>query len=68
MPAKTVNKLGDKLVKIGESFTVSLYDNGFMLAADGRNKKGDYVNARILCNNVDDLVTLVREASEMERE
>lgn len=68
MPAKTVNKLGDKLAKIGESFTVSLYDNGYMLAADGRTKKDDYVHAKILCNNVDELVALVREATEMERE
>ena len=48
--SKTVNKLSDKLTKVNESFTINRYDNGFMVEAGGRNKKGDYVNAKILCN------------------
>jgi hypothetical protein len=66
--AKTVSKLGDKLVKVNESFTINMYDNGYMIEVSGRNKKGDYVTAKILTPSVDDLVTLVREASEMERD
>jgi hypothetical protein len=64
--AKTVTKLGDKLVKINESYTVYRYDNGFMVEAGGRNKKGDYVNAKILCNTLDEVLVLVKEAGEME--
>jgi hypothetical protein len=66
--AKTVTKLGDKLIKVNESFTINMYDNGYMIEVSGRNKKGDYVTAKILTPSVDELVTLVREASEMERD
>ena len=66
--AKSVNRLGDKLSKVNESFTVNMYDNGFMVEAGGRNKKGEYVNAKILCNTLDEVVGLVREAGEMDRD
>ena len=66
--AKTVNKLSDKLVKVNENFTINMYDNGFMVEAGGRNKKSDYVNAKIMCSTVDEVLALVREACEMERD
>jgi hypothetical protein len=64
--AKTVKSLGDKLIKINESYTVNRYDNGYMVEAGGRNKKGDYVSAKILCNTLDEVLALVREAGEMD--
>ena len=64
--AKTVSKISDKLIKVNESFTINMYDNGFMVEAGGRNKKGDYVTAKILCNTVDEVLSLVREACEMD--
>jgi hypothetical protein len=63
---KAVTKLGDKLTKVNDSFTINRYDNGFMVEAGGRNKKGDYVNAKILCNTLDEVVYLVKEACEMD--
>jgi len=63
---KPVTKLADKLVKINESFTIYRYDNGYMFEAGGRNKKSDYVNAKILCSTLDEVVALVREAGEMD--
>jgi len=66
--AKTVSKLGDKLVKVNDNFSIHMYDNGFMVEAGGRNKKGDYVQAKILCINVDEVSSLVREACEMDRD
>jgi len=66
--AKTVSKLGDKLVKVNDNFSIHMYDNGFMVEAGGRNKKGDYVQAKIMCINVDEVLSLVREACEMERD
>lgn len=68
MATKSVIKFSDKMVKISENFTVNMYDNGFMVEASGRNKKGDYVNAKILCNTLDEVVNLVREAGEMDRD
>jgi hypothetical protein len=64
--AKTVNRLSDKLTKINESYTVYRYDNGFMVEAGGRNKKGDYVTAKILCNTLDEVLILAKEAGEMD--
>ena len=64
--AKTVNKLGDKLTKVGENFSVYRYDNGFMVEASGRNKKGDYVTAKIVSGTVDEVLALVKEALEMD--
>ena len=68
MATKIVTKLSDKLTKVNESFTINMYDNGFMLEAGGRNKKGDYVNAKILCNTLDEVISLVAEACEMDRD
>jgi hypothetical protein len=62
----TVSKISDKLIKINESYTVYRYDNGFMIEAGGRNKKGDYVTAKILCNTLDEVLILVKEAGEMD--
>jgi hypothetical protein len=66
--AKQVNNLCDKLVKVNESFTINMYDNGFMIEVSGRNKKGDYTSAKIMCSTVDQLVALVNEACTMERD
>ena len=66
--AKTVSNISDKLTKVNESFTINMYDNGFMVEAGGRNKKGDYVTAKILCNTVDEVLSLVREACEMDKD
>lgn len=61
-------KIKDKLTKISDSFTVNMYDNGFMFEASGRNEDGDWSSAKILCNTLDDLVQLIKEASAMERD
>ena len=66
--AKVVSKISNKLTKVNESFTINMYDNGFMVEAGGRNKKGDYVTAKILCNTVDEVLSLVREACEMDKD
>lgn len=66
--AKTVSNLSDKLVKVNDAFTINMYDNGFMIEVGGRNKKGDYVNAKILCSTVEQLAALVQEACTMERD
>ncbi len=63
---KSVSKFSDKLTKINESYTINRYDNGFMVEAGGRNKKGDYVNVKILCNTVEEVLALVKEAGEMD--
>ena len=65
--AKIVSKLGDKLTEIDNSFTINMYDNGFMIEAYGENTEHDRSAARIITATVDELVALVREACEMKR-
>jgi hypothetical protein len=61
-------KLSDKLEKVNDSFSVNMYDNGYMFEMGGRNEDEDWVTAKIVCNNIDELVALIKEASEMPRD
>ncbi len=63
-----ISSIADKLGKIGDSFTVYMYDNGFMLEASGRDHEENWKSAKILCNNPDQLVALVSEAINMPRD
>jgi hypothetical protein len=63
-----VSKIADKLSKVNDSFSVNMYDNGFMLEIGGRDKKDDWSNAKIMCSSVEELVALINEAAAMERE
>lgn len=64
----TVSKISDKLAKVNESFTVNMYDNGYMMEISGRNHSDDWATAKILVPTIEELVTLVQEASDMERD
>jgi hypothetical protein len=60
-------KLSGKLDRVGESFTVSMYDNGFMVEISGRDKRGDYKSIKMVCNTLEEVLGLVTEAAAMER-
>ena len=66
--AKSVKKVGDKLVKVNDSFTINMYDNGFMVEVSGRNKSEDWANAKILVSSLDELVEVIKEVMEMDRD
>lgn len=57
----------DKLSKVDESFTVNMYDNGFMFEVGGRDKDDEWANAKIMCTSIDEVVELIKEVAEMER-
>ena len=65
---KSVSSIQDKLTKVNESFTIYMYDNGYMIEIGGRDSENDYKTARIMVQNVEQLVALVQEATEMERD
>ena len=65
---KPVNNISDKLTKVNESFTVYMYDNGYMIEVSGRDSENDYKTVKIMVNNLEQLVALVTEATEMERD
>ena len=67
MATKKISKLSDKLDKVNESFTVNMYDNGFMIEVGGR-KDDDWKTAKIMVPTVEELIVLIKEAAEMERD
>ena len=61
-------KLNEKLEKVNDNFSVYMYDNGFMLEISGRSEDGEWSTAKILCKDMDELVSLIKEATDMERD
>lgn len=61
-------KLNDKITKVNDNFAVYMYDNGFMLEISGRDDNGDWATAKILCKDIDELISLIKEATAMERD
>ena len=68
MVKKQVSKLGDKLEKVNENYTINMYDNGFMIEVSGRDSDDEYKTAKIMVPTVEQLIELVKEAAEMERD
>ena len=56
-------KLSDKLSKVGDSLTVNMYDNGYMVEVSGRNDDGDWATAKILCSTLDEVTAVIKEAA-----
>lgn len=63
-----VTKISDKMTKVSESFTVNMYDNGFMLEISGKDKKDDWKTAKVMVASVEELIELIKEAATMERD
>jgi hypothetical protein len=61
-------KLGDKLTKCNDSLTVNMYDNGFMVEVGGRDSNDDWKNAKVMCNTLEEVFSVITEASKMERD
>lgn len=68
MAKKMISKISDKLAKVGESFTVTMYDNGFMIEVNGRDKNDEWRSAKIIVPTAEQLVELINEAVELPRE
>lgn len=60
-------KIADKLSKVDESFTVYMYDNGYMFEISGRDAEDDWATAKIMCANMDEIAELAQEAATLER-
>jgi len=62
-----MTKIADKLDKVNESFTVNMYDNGYMVEVGGRNEEDNWITTKIICSSIDEVIELVKEAAEMPR-
>jgi len=61
-------KLSDKLAKCGDSLTVNMYDNGFMVEVSGRDSEDDWKTAKVMCQTLDEVYAVITEASKMTRD
>lgn len=60
--------VSDKLTKVTDSFTINMYDNGFMIDVSGRDVDGEWKSAKILCQDLEQVISLVSEITKMERD
>jgi hypothetical protein len=60
-------KISDKLIKIDDDMTIRMYDNGFLFEVNGRDENEDWAGVKILCNDLDQVVELITEATKMDR-
>ena len=65
---KPINKISDKLTRINDSFTITMYDNGFLIEASGKCDDDDWRTAKIMVPDTERLIELVREAVTMPRD
>jgi hypothetical protein len=68
-----VKTIADKLSKVNENFSVNMYDNGFMFEISGQGLPNDddeteWATVKIIVPTVEELVELIKEAAEMERD
>jgi hypothetical protein len=68
MAKKLINKISDKLTSINDSFTVTIYDNGFLIDISGKREDDDWASAKILVPNEEKLIELIKEAVNMPRD
>jgi hypothetical protein len=61
-------QLSDKLAKCGDSLTVNMYDNGYMVEVSGRDSDDDWKTAKIMCPTLDEVYAVIAEAASMTRE
>lgn len=61
-------KLTDKLSKCGDSLTVNMYDNGYMVEVSGRDSEDDWKTAKIMCSTLAEVYEVISEAASMTKE
>jgi hypothetical protein len=60
--------LSDKLAKCGDSLTVNMYDNGYMVEVSGRDSDDDWKTAKIMCPTLDEVYSVIAQAASMTRD
>jgi hypothetical protein len=62
---KNMSKLGT-MKKVGESFNIYRYDNGWMVEITGRDKESDWITSKIVCNSEQEVVALFTQYNTIE--
>ena len=61
-------KIADKLRKVNDTYTISMYDNGYVFEISGKNASDDWKSVKIVVNSVKELLQLAEEACSLERD
>jgi hypothetical protein len=61
------NKVSEILSKVDEDFRVHMYSNGFMFEVSGRDSEDEWATAKIVCNDIDAVVSLIKETVSLPR-
>lgn len=56
------------LDRVGDSFTINICNNGYMLEISGRNAEGDWRTAKLVCRNEKELFDLIYEIRSMPKD
>lgn len=60
-------KISDKLATVEDSFTVHMYDNGFMVEVGGRDKDDNWKTVKLTFAALDQVQELVEQVVKMPR-
>lgn len=61
-------KIEEKLEKVNDNFSIYMYDNGFMLEIGGRDSDGEWATAKIICKDITELISLINQVVDCERD
>lgn len=65
-PTKEIT-MNIKLARVHDSFTVNIYENGYMVEFSGQDQNDEFVTQKIIAHDVDELVTLISNIVKMDR-
>ena len=68
MVKKPITKISDKLTTVNDNFSITMYDNGFLIDIGGKSEDDEWRNAKIMVPSVEQLLELVKEAVTMPRD
>lgn len=54
------NKLA-RLTKVNDNFSVSRYDNGFMVEVGGQDEDNNWATVKTVCNTEEELIETIKE-------
>ncbi len=57
-----------KLTKVSDSFTVNIYDNGYMVEVSGRNADDDWSTVKLVCNTLEDVFKAITQINNLPKD
>jgi hypothetical protein len=68
MAKKPINKISDKLTTVNNNFSITMYDNGFLIDIGGKAEEDEWRTSKIMVPTIEQLLELVKEAATMPRD